>query len=248
MRLKNKVAVITGGNSGIGLGIAEEFKKQGASIVIFGRNRKTLDEAGKKLGPDVLVVQGDVVYMKEIDRLYKSTVDKFGKIDVLVVNAGGGRFQPFEQVDEATFNSMVDINFKGAFFTIQKALPHLNDGASIILVASVAQSKGFATTSVYSATKAALRSLARTLSAELLPRGIRVNCISPGPIETPIFHRIGLPEDQVPEMKEGFKQAVPLKRLGTVDEVAKSVLFLASSDSSFIVGEEIQVDGGMGNL
>lgn len=248
MRLKNKVTVITGGNSGIGLAVAEEFKAEGAVVAISGRNAETLKEAGKKLGSDTLVVQGDVSNMADLDELFKSVASELGKIDVLVVNAGGGKFQPFEQVDETTFDGMVNSNFKGAYFTIQKALPHLNDGASIVLVASIAQSKGFATTSVYSATKAALRSLARTLSAELLPRKIRVNVISPGPVETPIFGRMGVPEEQIEEMKKGFTEMVPLKRMGTPKEVAKATLFLASSDSSFVVGEEIQVDGGMANL
>lgn len=248
MRLKNKVAVITGGNSGIGLAIAKEFKTQGASIAICGRSRKTLDEAQEQLGTEVLVVQADISKMADIETFYKSIEEKFGKIDILVVNAGGGKLQPLDQVDEATFDSMVDINFKGAFFTIQKGLPCLNDGASIVLIASIAQSMGVPAFSVYSATKAALRSLARTLSADLLARGIRVNVVSPGPIETPIFGRLGLPDDQIDGAKEQFKQMVPLKRFGTTNEVAKAALFLASSDSSFIVGEEIQVDGGMANL
>ena len=194
------------------------------------------------------MVQADISKMSEIDNLYKSVAEKFGKIDILVVNAGGGKFQPIDQVDEATFDSMVDINFKGAFFTIQKALPHLNGGASIVLIASIAERMGVPAFSVCSATKAALRALARTLSADLLPRGIRVNVVSPGPIETPIFGRLGLPDDQIDGAKEQFKQMVPLKRMGTSEEVAKAALFLASSDSSFVVGEEIQVDGGMANL
>lgn len=247
MKLKNKVVVITGGNSGIGLGIAEEFKREGAVGAILGRDLKTLEEAGKKLGENFLAVQGDVTKMNDIDKLYKETAEKFGKVDVLVVNAGIVKIEPLEAVDEASFDNTNDINFKGAFFTVQKALSHLNDGASVILVASIAQSKGFAGMSVYSATKAALRSLARTFSAELVGRGIRVNCISPGPIDTPIFDK-SLPKEQVNEMREGFKQMVPLKRMGSSSEVARAALFLASSDSSFILGEEIQVDGGMANL
>lgn len=248
MKLKDKVAIITGGNSGIGLGIAEEFKRQEASLVICGRDKKTLDEAQQQLGNDVLVVQADVSYLQDIDRLYERATQRFGKIDILIVNAGIGIFQPIEQVDEAAFDSLVNINFKGSYFTIQKALPHLNDGASVVLISSVAQSKGMAATSVYSGTKAALRSMARTLSVDLIERGIRVNVISPGPIETPAFAKLGVPPEQVPAMKEGFRQMVPLKRFGTVGEVAKAALFLASEDSSFIVGEEIQVDGGLVNL
>jgi len=248
MNLKDKVAVITGGNSGIGFRIAEEFKNQGASVVICGRDRKTLDDSQKKLGRDVLVIQADVANMADIESLYKSTMERFSKIDILVVNAGVALFAPVDQVDEKTFDTMVNINFKGAFFTIQKALSYLNDGASIVLISSIAQSKGVATTSVYSATKAALRSLAKTLSADLLPRRIRVNVVSPGPIETPIFGKLGLPAEAVGQAKEGFTQMVPMKRMGTSEEVAKAALFLASRDSSFITGEEIQVDGGMANL
>lgn len=248
MSLKDKVAVITGGNSGIGFSIAEEFKNQGASVVICGRDRKTLDDSQNMLGRDVLVVQADVTNMADIENLYKSTMERFGKIDSLVVNAGVALFGPVDQVDEKTFDTMVNINFKGAFFTIQKALSYLNDGASIVLVSSIAQSKGVATTSVYSATKAALRSLAKTLSADLLPRRIRVNVVSPGPIETPIFGKLGLPAEAVEQAKESFTQMVPMKRMGTSEEVAKAALFLASQDSSFMIGEEIQVDGGMANL
>ncbi len=247
MKLKNKVVVITGGNSGIGLGIAEEFKTEGALGAILGRDPETLEAAGKKLGENFLAVQGDLTKIDDIEKLYKETSEKFGNVDVLVVNAGVVKTEPLEAVDEASFDNMSNINFKGAFFTVQKALPHLNNGASVILVASIAQSKGFAGMSVYSATKAALRSLARTFSAELVGRGIRVNCISPGPIDTPIFDK-SWPEEQVSEMKEGFKQMVPLKRMGLASEVAHAALFLASSDSSFILGEEIQVDGGMANL
>ncbi len=248
MKLKDKVAVITGGNSGIGLGIAEEFKRQGASIAICGRDKKTLDVAQMQLGKDALVVQADVACLPNIDHLYKRVTERFDKIDILIVNAGLAIFQPLEQVDEATFDAQVDVNFKGAYFTLQKALPYLNDGASVVLISSVAQSKGIATMSVYSATKAALRSMARTLSADLTPRGIRVNVISPGPIETPIFEKLGIPPEQLDGAKEAFRQMVPLKRFGTIDEVAKATLFLASADSSFIVGEEIQVDGGLVNL
>ena len=248
MKLKDKVAVITGGNSGIGLGIAEEFKDNGARVVICGRDRKTLDSTQKHLGKDALVVQADVSNLADIDMLFKKTAERFGKIDTLVVNAGVAVFVPVDQVDEAMFDKIVNINFKGAYFTIQKALPYLNDGASVILISSIAQSKGIGTTSVYSATKAALRSLARTLSSDLLSRGIRVNVVSPGPIETPIFDKLGMPADQVAGAKEGFAGMVPLKRLGTSAEVAKAVLFFASQDSSFVIGEEIQVDGGMANL
>ncbi len=248
MKLQNKVAVITGGNSGIGLGIAEEFKTEGASGVISGRDTKTLNEAEKKLAPNFMAVQSDVTKMDDLDKLYNSTKEKYGKIDVLVVNSGVATFAPVDYVDEAQFDDMMNINFKGTYFTIQKALPHMNDGGSIILISSIAQSLGVANTSVYAATKAAVRSLARTLSADLLPRKIRVNVISPGPIETPIFGKLGMPEDQIDGAKEGFRQMVPLKRFGTPAEIAKAAVFFASDDSSYVLGEEIQVDGGMANL
>ncbi len=248
MKLQNKVAVITGGNSGIGLGIAEEFKSEGASGVITGRNPQTLSDAQKKLNPNFLSIQCDVTKMDDLDKLYQTASNKYGKIDVLVVNAGGATFQPFNLVNETTFDNQVDLNFKGAFFTVQKALPYLNNGASIILISSIAQSKGLQTTSVYSATKAALRSLARTLSSELIEKGIRVNTISPGPIDTPIFGRVGAPAEAVEATKAQFSQYVPLKRLGTSKEIGTVAVFLASKDSSFVVGEEIQVDGGMANL
>ena len=248
MRLQDKIAVITGGNSGIGLAIAEAFKTEGAAGIILGRNAGTLETAGKKLAPNFTTVRGDVTKMADLETLYKEVAAQHDHIDILVVNAGGATFQPFDQVDEASFDQQADLNFKGTFFTVQKALPLLREGASIILVSSVAQSKGIPGMTVYSGAKAAVRSLARSLSAELIPRGVRVNVISPGPIETPLFNRVGLPEDQIPGAKDGFIQMVPLKRIGTVKEVANAAVFLASDDSTFIVGEEIQVDGGLVNL
>ncbi|GMT49290.1 MAG: short-chain dehydrogenase [bacterium] len=245
MKLQNKVAVITGGNSGIGLGIAEEFKAEGASGVISGRDTKTLNEAEKKLGPNFIAIQSDVTSMSDLDKLYQKATERFGKIDVLVANAGVARMQPVDQVDEANYDLQFDINVKGVFFTIQKALPHLKDGASIIVMASTAGHKGFQGASTYCATKAAVRSFARTFSAELLPRKIRVNAISPGFIETPAYYKFGLPEDMIPQAKEGFKKLTPLNRAGTANEIGRVAVFLASDDSSFMLGEEMIVDGGM---
>jgi len=245
MRLKNKVAVITGGNSGIGLGIAEEFKKEGASIVIMGRDRKSLDEAQQKLGTEALVIQGDVTQLDDLDNLYNQTIGKFGKLDILVANAGVARMIPFESTSEETFDLQFDINVKGVFFTVQKALPHLKDGASVILISSTAGHKGFANAIPYCATKAAVRSFARSMSAELLDRNIRVNTIAPGLIVTPAYEKFGLPAEMIPQAIEGFKQLTPLKRTGTTNEIAKAAVFLGSNDSSFILGEEIVVDGGM---
>ena len=244
MRLKDKVAVITGGNSGIGLAIAKEFKAQGAQVTIFGRNQKTLDEAIQTIGNGALTVQGDVTNHGDLARLYKLTEEKFGKVDILVANAGMGRLVPVEATDEKLFDEISDINFKGLYFTVQKALPHLNDGASIVLVSSIANQKGFPNFSVYSATKAAVRSLARSFSAELLTRGIRTNVLSPGPIETPIYGKLGLSEGEAEEMGRTFQDMNPMKRFGTPEEMAKAALFLASSDSSYVAGAELIADGG----
>ena len=248
MKLQGKVAVVTGGNSGIGLAIAREFTVQGADVVVFGRNPETLDEAVQSIGNGTLGVQGDVTRLADLDRLYQETVARFGKIDILVANAGIARPAPLDQTDEALFDLTSDINFKGAFFTVQKAVPHLNDGASIILVTSSGNVKGLPNFSVYVATKAAVRSLARSFSAELLPRGIRVNALSPGPIETPIFGRMGLPEEAMDGIAAQMTEMIPIKRFGKPEEMAKAALFLASSDSSYVVGSELVADGGLSQL
>ena len=248
MKLAGKVAVITGGNSGIGLAIAREFTQQGADVVIFGRNAQTLDEAIKRIGNGTLAVQGDVTQLADLDRLYQQTIDRFGKIDILVANAGIAKPAPLDLTDEALFDLTSDVNFKGAFFTVQKAAPHLNEGASVILTTSAGNVKGLPNFSVYVATKAAVRSLARSFSAELLPRGIRVNALSPGPIETPIFGRMGLPQEALDGIAEQIGEMTPIKRFGQPEEMAKAALFLASSDSSYVVGSELVADGGMSQL
>ncbi len=244
MKLKGKVAVITGGNSVIGLATAQEFKAQGAKVVIFGRTQKTLEDAVHTIGNRTLAVQGDVTQLADLDRLYQQTVERFGKVDILVVNAGIAKPTPIEQLDEAAFDQMSNTNFKGAFFTVQRALPHLNDGASIILVTGYNNQKGIPGYSVNSATKAALRSLARTFSAELLHRGIRVNALSPGAIETPILGKLGLSK----EILESIPETIPIKRIGTAEEMAKAALFLASTDSSYVVGAELVADGGRSQI
>ncbi len=244
MKLKGEVAVITGGNSGIGLATAQEFKAQGAEVVIFGRTQKTLEDAVHTIGNGTLAVQGDVTQLADLDRLYQQTVERFGKVDILVVNAGIAKPTPIEQLDEAAFDQMSNTNFKGAFFTVQRALPHLNDGASIILVTGYNNQKGIPGYSVNSATKAALRSLARTFSAELLHRGIRVYALSPGAIETPILGKLGLSE----EILESIPETIPIKRIGTAEEMAKAALFLASKDSSYVVGAELVADGGRSQI
>ena len=247
-RLEGKVAVITGGNSGIGLATAKEFKEQGARVVITGRDQQTLDDARAAIGGDVLAIRSDTSSLTAIDKLFGEVKDKVGKIDVLFVNAGVGKFAPVETVTEEFFDTIMDTNFKGAYFTIQKALPLLNDNASIVLNASINAYIGMANSSVYAASKAALITLARTLSAELVGRGIRVNVVSPGPVTTPIFGRMGMPPEALEEITKDVQAKVPMKRFGRPEEIAKTVLFLASEDSSFLLGTEIVADGGMSQL
>ena len=247
-RLEGKVAVVTGGNSGIGLASAKRLQEEGARVVIAGRSQKTLDQATKTIGNGVLAIQADVSRLEDIDKIYSAVQKKLGKIDILFVNAGVAKFAPFAETSEATYDENFSTNVKGAYFTIQKAIPHLNDGASIILNTSVAGIKGTEGASAYSATKAALRSLARTSAAELVGRGIRVNAVAPGPIETPIFGRTGLPKEAMDAFAKKIGETVPMKRFGQPEEVAGVVAFLASSDASYITGEEIHVDGGMGQI
>ena len=247
-RLNGKVAVVTGGNSGIGLASAKRLQQEGARIAISGRSQKTLDEASKILGKDALVVQADVSKLPEIDKFFSAVAAKFGKIDVLFVNAGVATFAPFAGFTEAAYDELFDINAKGAFFTVQKALPHLNDGASVILNTSVASHIGNPAGVAYGATKAAMRSFVRGIAADLAGRNIRVNAVAPGPIETPIFGRVGLPKEQVDQAVQGFIAAVPLKRIGKPEEVAGAVAFLASPDSSYVTGIELNVGGGIGEV
>jgi NAD(P)-dependent dehydrogenase (short-subunit alcohol dehydrogenase family) len=247
-RLEGKVAVVTGGNSGIGLATAKRLQEEGARVAISGRSRKTLEEAVRTIGNGVIAIQADVAKLADVDKLYAEVAEKLGKIDVLFVNAGVVKFAPLAETSESAYDEQFDINIKGAYFTIQKALPFLNDGSSIILNTSVADSKGTVGTSAYSATKAALRSLARTAAAELADRGIRVNTVAPGPIITPIFERTGLPKEAVDEFAKELIAKLPLKRFGQPEEVASTVAFLASQDASYITGVEINVDGGLGQV
>jgi len=247
-RLEGKVAVVTGGNSGIGLATAKRLQEEGAKVAIAGRSKKTLEEAVKTIGNGVVAVQADVAKLADLDKLYAEVAQKLGKIDVLFVNAGVAKFAPLAETSESLFDENFDINIKGAYFTIQKALPLLNDGASIILNTSVADSTGNPGTSAYSATKAALRSLARTAAAELVGRGIRVNAVAPGPIVTPIIGRTGLPQEAIDQFAKEIVEQVPMKRFGQPEEVAGAVAFLASRDASYITGVEINVDGGLGQI
>ena len=247
-RLDGKVAVVTGGNSGIGLATAHRFRDEGARVAISGRNQQTLDEAVKIIGKDTLALQADAAKPADSDRFFKEVAKRLGKIDVLFINAGVAKFTPLDQVSEAHYDELFDINTKGAYFTLQKALPYLNDGASVILNTSVVSHVGLASGTVYAATKAALRSITRSAAAELVGRNIRVNAVAPGPIETPIFGRTGLPQEAVDEFARNILASVPMKRFGKPEEVATTVAFLASSDASYITGVEIDVDGGRGQI
>jgi NAD(P)-dependent dehydrogenase (short-subunit alcohol dehydrogenase family) len=252
MRLKDKVAVITGGNSGIGFGIAQEFKKEGAKGAIVGRNQETLNESISELGADFIGIKGDVTKLEDLESIFRKTTDKFGKLDVLVVNAGGGvgpgTLGSVVDTTESDYMKMMDLNLKSVFFTVQKALPYLKDGSSIVLVASIAVHKAFPGMAVYSAAKAGVRSFARSFSADLLDRKIKVNVLSPGTIDTPVFGKFGLPEEAVKGAKEQFENLIPLKRIGQPKEMGKVAVFLASEDSSFVLGEEIIADGGVVNF
>lgn len=248
-RFDNKIVLITGGNSGIGLASAERFATEGAHVIITGRDETTLHEARAKIGANATAIVADVSRLGDIDELFKQVKEKFGRLDVLFANAGGAQFVPIEQVTEEFYDSMMATNLKGVFFTVQKALPLMTNPSSVILNSSVAAVSGSPTTSVYAATKAAVRSLARTFSAELIERGVRVNVVSPGSIDTPAWDRFkGLPPEVVVSFKQQIVEQVPLKRFGTAKEIAAAVLFLASNESSYILGAELFVDGGLAQL
>jgi len=247
-KLEGKVAVVTGGNSGIGLATAKLLRQEGAKIAISGRDQETLASAKKEIGGETLAIRSDVSNPADVDAFFSKVAQAFGKIDVLFANAGVAKFAPISDSPEMLFDEVFDINVKGVFLTIQKALPHLNDGASIVLNTTFLNEAGTPGTSVYSASKAAVRSLARTAAAELVGRGIRVNAVSPGPIATPIYGRLGLPKEAVDAMANSILATVPMKRFGQPEEIAKTVLFLASPDASYITGVEVNVDGGVGQV
>ena len=242
--LAGKVALVTGGNSGIGLATAKAFHTNGAKVVISGRDRDTLEEVARQLGPDVLAVHADVTRLGEIDQLMARAHETFGNMDILFVNAGIYKGAPLEEVDEAAFDEMLNANFKGAHFTVQKALPFLNEPASIIFNGSVNALTGIADSSLYTANKGAVHALARALAAELIGRNIRVNTITIGPTATRLLTRSGSSQAILDAQDVARISRSPVKRLGRPEEVANVALFLASNDSSFVVGAEIAADGG----
>lgn len=247
-KLENKVAVITGANSGIGLATAKIYLDEGAKVVLAGRRQEALDEVAANLQGDFITVKADVAKAEDNKRLIEEATKKYGKIDILFLNAGVAPPTPTDQINEEHYNYVFDINVKGPILATKEALPHLNDGGTILFTNSVVTQRGFEGLGVYSATKGALRAYQRVLTAEVKPRKIRVNSIAPGPIATPIYDKMGLPEETVEEMGKGFAQQVPLGRFGKPEEIAKSALFLASEDASYINGVELEVDGGLSQI
>ncbi len=248
MKLENKIAVITGGNSGIGLATAKLFHKEGAKVIITGRRKEVVESAAVEIGENAIGITSDTSNLADINQLYSAIKDRYGRIDILFLNAGIAKFEPMEVVTEARFDELSNTNFKGLFFNVQHAASLMGEGGSIIITTSAAGQIGSPNMSVYGATKAAARSLARTLSGDLLPKGIRVNGISPGPIDTPIMEKVGIPAEAIPAAKAGFAAENPMKRIGSADEIAKAALFLASDDSAYIAGIDLAVDGGLTQL
>lgn len=247
-RLTNKSVLITGGTTGIGLATAKLFMKEGARVAIVGQNQERVTNASEILGTEALTLCANVASSQDMKNVAKRIKDKFGSIDVLFANAGIAKPMAFADVVDENIDNQFDVNFKGVVYSIQSMLPLLNNPSSVIITSTTMIEKGVAGMSMYSATKAALRSLARTLSAELLEKGIRVNTISPGLIETPIYGKLGLPEEAVQTWAEELMKKIPASRFGQAEEVAKAVLFMASDDSSYMLGENILFDGGMATI
>jgi NAD(P)-dependent dehydrogenase (short-subunit alcohol dehydrogenase family) len=246
-RFEGKTILVTGGNSGMGFATAKRIVEEGGRVIITGRDKTTLEQAQKELGTKGEAIQADVSRLGDLDRLYAHIKEKYGKIDGLFANAGVAEFTPISAVTEEEFDRQFNINVKGVFFTLQKAIPLLNSGASVLLNASVTGSRGGDSSSVYSATKAAVRSMARTFAREHIAQGLRFNAISPGPIDTPIWNG-GIAREHITARKEMVAQANPLKRYGTVDEITSAIVFLLSPESTYILGAELFVDGGMNQL
>ncbi len=247
-RLNGKTALITGGTSGIGFATAKRFIQEGARVAITGQDAKRVAEAGAQLGPNAIALCANVASAAEMGHVADQLLAKFGGLDIVFANAGIAKPMPFGDIDDANIDEQIDVNFKGVVYTVQKMLPLLRNPSSVILTSTAMIEQGLAAMSMYTATKAAVRSLARTLSAELVGRGIRVNAISPGLIETPIYGKLGLPPEAVQAWAGQLLTKVALNRLGTPDEIAHAAVFLASDESSYMVGENLLIDGGMATL
>jgi NAD(P)-dependent dehydrogenase (short-subunit alcohol dehydrogenase family) len=243
-KLKNKVTVITGGNSGIGFGIAQEFKNECAKGVIVGRNQKTLDSSVAQLGDNFIGINADVTNIADLERVFAATAEKFGKIDVIVANAGGGAVGTVADLGEADYDKTMDLNLKSVYFTVHKALPYMNDGSSIILIGSNAAHRAYPSFGLYGAAKAAVIFFAKAFSNDLLGRKIRANVITPGTTDTPAFEKF-VPAEQIEALKNHFASEMPIGRIGKPSDIGKTAVFLASDDSSFMLGAELLVDGGM---
>lgn len=248
MKLSNKIAVVTGGTSGIGLEAAKLFQEEGARVVIVGQNQARLEAAADQLGKGVTALRADVTKPADIENVINQVREKFGRIDVLFANAGMGLAAPLEAVTEDQIDTQLAVNFKGVFFTVQKAAPLMSKGGSIVVTTSFLNEVGTPGLSILSATKAAVRSLVRSFAAELAPRGTRVNAVSPGPISTPFHSKLGLSAKQLDETASAIEDQVPLHRFGEAAEIGKAALFLASDDSAFMTGSELVIDGGITQL
>lgn len=247
-RLDGKIALITGGTSGIGFATAQLFVQEGAKVAITGQNQERLEQASKALGAEILAIRAEARSRPDLDKVFAQIEERWGKLDILFVNAGIAQFSPLLDVDETFINETMDINFKAALFTVQKAVPLMPENSSIVFNTSINNQMGMPYSGIYAASKAALRSLVRVLAAELLERGIRVNAVSPGPIKTSIISKTGVSQEQLEQITTKLQQSVPLKRFGQPEEIAKAVLFLASDEASFVLGEELVVDGGWTEL
>jgi NAD(P)-dependent dehydrogenase (short-subunit alcohol dehydrogenase family) len=243
-KLAGKIALVTGGNGGIGLATAKRFVAEGATVFITGRRQQELDSAVREIGNGVIAIQGDIANLDDLDRMFATIREHSGRLDILFANAGIGEFVPLGQITEAHFDKIFGVNVKGTVFTVQKAIPLMRDGGTIVINGSMVSVKGTSAFSVYAATKAALRSFARTWSVDLKGRGIRINVVSPGTVITPGYKRSGMSDAQIDQIKEGVAATTPLGRVGTSDEIASAVVFLASDESSYMTGADLFVDGG----
>jgi NAD(P)-dependent dehydrogenase (short-subunit alcohol dehydrogenase family) len=245
-RLKGKIALVTGGNGGIGLATAKRFVAEGATVFISGRRQKELDSAVREIGAGVTAIQGDIAKLDDLDRMFATIRERSGRLDILFANAGIGEFVPLGQITEEHFDRIFGVNVKGTVFTVQKALPLMREGGAIVINGSMVSVKGMAAFSVYAATKAALRSFARTWTVDLKGRGIRINVVSPGTVITPGYKVLG--DAQINQIIEGVAATAPLGRVGTTDEIANAVVFLASDESSYMTGADLFVDGGAAQI